>query len=124
MLYADIDNLKHINDTSGHNAGDNAIIDFVNILKETFRDSDVIARLGGDEFVVYPMETTASKVSIIETRLHKNIKTHNETSDHKYKLSISVGIAVYDPGSSDTIDTMLSKADELMYKNKSLKKRT
>ena len=74
MLYADIDDLKHINDTLGHNAGDNTIIDLANILKDTFRNSDVIARLGGDEFVVYPMETTASKVSIIETRLYKNRK--------------------------------------------------
>lgn len=58
MLYADLDDLKKINDTLGHQKGDWALIDTANLLKETFRESDIIARIGGDEFVVMPIETT------------------------------------------------------------------
>ena len=122
LIYVDIDGLKSINDTFGHNAGDNAIIDLANILKDTLRESDVIARIGGDEFVVYPMETTSLSAEIIEERLDKYIGIHNEKSNNNYKLLVSVGITIYDPESSDTIDTLLSKADSLMYEKKAQKK--
>ena len=57
LLYLDIDNFKNINDELGHENGDRALIESANILKNTFRKSDIIARIGGDEFVVFPIDT-------------------------------------------------------------------
>ena len=56
ILYADLDNMKYINDTFSHREGDTALIETGNILKEVFRQSDIIARIGGDEFVVFPFK--------------------------------------------------------------------
>lgn len=60
----------------GHQEGDRAILDTVNILKNTFRESDVIARMGGDEFAISTMGTYASDVKILATRLQQNVKSH------------------------------------------------
>ena len=71
MLYADLDNLKIINDTLGHQEGDRALIETADILRNNFRQSDIIARIGGDEFVVFPVGTSADCVDKILGRLQK-----------------------------------------------------
>ena len=123
LLYIDLDGLKVINDSFGHNAGDLAIIEMANVLKNCFRDSDIIARMGGDEFVVFPIETSCATMEIITTRLHNGLKTYNETSDTDFKLSASCGIALYDPDKPDSLDELLMQADKDMYEQKSNKHR-
>ncbi len=118
MLYCDLDGLKVINDALGHQKGDWALIDTANILKETFRDSDIIARIGGDEFVVMPIKTTGDNLEIVINRLQKAVEMDNTKSKREYKLSISIGTAYFDPLSPCTIDELLSKADKLMYEQK------
>jgi len=118
MLYADLDDLKGINDTLGHQKGDWALIDTANILKENFRNSDIIARIGGDEFVVLPIGTTGDNVQIIISRLHKAVEMDNATSKRDYELSISAGAVYFDPRSPCTIDELLYRADKSMYKQK------
>jgi two-component system, cell cycle response regulator len=118
MLYADLDDLKEINDTLGHQRGDWALIDTANILKENFRDSDIIARIGGDEFVVMPIGTMWDNVEIIISRLQKAVEIDNSKVKREYKLSISTGTAYFDPRSSCTIDELLSQADKSMYEQK------
>jgi len=122
MLYCDLDGLKVINDALGHQKGDWALIDTANILKETFRDSDIIARIGGDEFVVMPIKTTGDNLEIVINRLQKAVEMDNTKSKREYKLSISIGTAYFDPLSPCTIDELLSKADRLMYEQKRTKK--
>ncbi len=117
LLYIDMDDLKWINDHYGHNEGDQALIDFAGILKKTFRDSDIIARMGGDEFVVL-LESTVENDEILMTRLYENIKDHHAEGTRRYKLSISVGAAQFDPENPISIDELLSKADALMYAQK------
>ena len=117
LLYIDMDELKLINDHYGHNEGDRALIDLSNILKKTFRESDIIARIGGDEFVVL-LESTAENDEILITRLSENIKDHHAKQTRSYKLSISVGVAQFDPENPISIDDLLSKADALMYAQK------
>ena len=118
MLYSDLDGLKGINDVLGHQKGDWALIDTANILKETFRGSDIIARIGGDEFVVIPIETTGDNLEIVINRLQKAVEIDNAKSKREYKLSISTGTAYFDPLSPCTIDELLSQADRLMYEQK------
>ena len=118
LLYADLDNLKEINDTLGHAEGDTALIEFSNILRATYRESDIIARIGGDEFVVYPAGTSDDNADTISARLQNNIEMHNAKRQHKFKLSVSLGIVLYDPETSHTIDELMVKADKLMYEIK------
>jgi diguanylate cyclase (GGDEF)-like protein len=122
LLYIDLDNLKEINDSLGHQEGDQIILDTANILKSTYRESDIIARIGGDEFVVFPVGMVDENISLIHERLQKNIDTYNEESSRLYNLSLSVGIASYDPQSTHSIDELLAHADKAMYKNKLSKK--
>lgn len=117
LLFIDMDNLKWINDHHGHNEGDRALIDLANILKKTFRESDIIARIGGDEFVVLS-ESTDEKGEILTTRLYENIKDHNDRGARRYPLSVSVGATQFDPNHPISIDKLLSKADALMYVQK------
>jgi diguanylate cyclase (GGDEF)-like protein len=118
MITADLDGLKAINDTMGHKEGDVALIDTANILREVFRDSDIISRIGGDEFVVIPVKTTKDGMDIITRRLADALEKHHEKEDRGYTLSFSMGIACYDPESPSSIDELLAQADVLMYRQK------
>jgi diguanylate cyclase (GGDEF)-like protein len=122
MLYADLDGLKAINDTWGHQEGDRALIDIANILKATFRESDIIGRIGGDEYVALPIGTAGDNVKIITDRLQKVLEIHNAESALSYKLSISFGVAHYDPENPCSIDELLLQGDKLMYEQKRLKR--
>jgi diguanylate cyclase (GGDEF)-like protein len=118
MLYADFDDLKKINDTWGHPEGDAALIETANILKNNFRESDIIARIGGDEFVVIPVGTTSDSVEIVLARLQKSLEILNSRSNLGYKLSLSLGIASYDPEQPCSIEELLAQADKSMYERK------
>lgn len=118
MLYVDLDNLKGINDTLGHKEGDNALINVVNILKQNYRESDIVARVGGDEFVIIPVGTTGDNIEKITARLQEKLDIHNVKSNRSYKLSVSTGIAYYDPENSCSIDELLVQADKLLYEQK------
>lgn len=118
LLYADIDNLKKINDTFGHKEGDLALIEIADILKKSYRDSDIAARIGGDEFVVIPIGTTGDNIELITSRLQKAIEIHNSKGNRKYNLSVSIGVTYYDPEHPCSIDELLLKVDKLMYEQK------
>lgn len=120
LLYADMDGLKLINDMYGHVEGDKALVDTANILKETFRRSDIIARIGGDEFTVFAIETCEAKV--LHERLNKNMDSFNASGQRRYTLSISAGVACHEPKKPCLLEEMLKKADELMYEEKTRKK--
>lgn len=119
MLYADLDGLKGINDNFGHKEGDNALIDFADILKTSYRESDVIARIGGDEFVVIPVGFAGDNEEIINNRLQEKLDAHNAKGNRRYsRLSVSAGIAFYDPEKPCSIDELLNQGDKLMYESK------
>ncbi len=122
MLYADFDNLKSINDTLGHQEGDLALIDFANIIKGTFRESDIIARIGGDEFAVVPIGTRGDNIDMITSRLQKSLDRHNRETSRGYKLSTSFGTSYYDPENPCSIDELLAQGDKLMYEQKKQKR--
>ena len=118
LFYFDLDDLKRINDNLGHHEGDLALVETANVLKETFRDSDIIARLGGDEFVVLPIEDNQVSAEIIATRLRENLARHNAAENQRYRLSLSFGAAHYDPKKHRSIEELLADADTRMYNQK------
>ncbi len=123
MLYADVDGLKAINDTFGHRQGDAALMDVAGILRETYRESDIVARIGGDEFVVMPVGNKEDKVEVIVSRLEKNLERHNKGADRGFVLSLSVGVAFFDPDRPCAVDELLAEGDRMMYREKQAKKK-
>lgn len=119
---ADLDGLKTINDTFGHDEGDKALIETAKILKETFRETDIIARIGGDEFVVIALEASGDAVKNLTVRLQENVQQHNSKRDLSNRLSISMGLVCYDSESSSSVDDLVAQADRLMYEQKGRKK--
>jgi two-component system, cell cycle response regulator len=122
LLFADLDDLKWINDNMGHSGGDLALKETAAILKKTFRGSDIIARLGGDEFVVLVMDTGGESADAMSERLTASLETYN-SAGNPYRLSMSIGVAHYDPALPCTIDDLLDCADSLMYEEKKAKRK-
>jgi diguanylate cyclase (GGDEF)-like protein/PAS domain S-box-containing protein len=123
LLFIDFDGLKNVNDTFGHNEGSQALIDTGNILKETFRESDILGRIGGDEFVVLAIEPADSNIDLFKTRLLHAVNSFNATGTRRYTLSLSMGVARYSPDSHYSLSDLIAHADTLMYEEKHMKKR-
>ena len=124
LLFIDMDDFKDINDTFGHSEGDIALKRATEILKHTFRDSDIIARLGGDEFVVLATDTGATGSEIIMNRLRQELRERNQKDGYPYSLSFSVGAARFDPDSSPSVEDLLAAADSMLYEQKKYKRQT
>ncbi len=118
LLYVDIDYLKLINDELGHAEGDKALETTTEILRNCFRDSDIIARLGGDEFVVLFLDTTEFTVHSIRERIDSKIKESEETRLLPFMLSLSIGYHTTVLCYQTQIGRLLSYADSLMYEDK------
>ena len=118
LLFADLDGMKRINDTLGHHEGDLALVDTAHALKETFRGADIIARIGGDEFAVIAIETGKDTNEILAARLRDNLNARNAKGGRRYTLSISLGMARYDPDCPCSIDDLMARADISMYEQK------
>ena len=123
VLYADLDGLKGINDSLGHLEGDRALVRTAEVLKDAFRSSDIIARLGGDEFVLLASVGADESAESLTNRLQQKIVLANAQRNRPYDLSISIGVAHYDPDEACTIEELLGRADRAMYEEKR-KKRT
>jgi diguanylate cyclase (GGDEF)-like protein len=121
LIFADMDGLKTINDTLGHPQGDGAIKDVTTVLRRVFRQSDIIARIGGDEFAVLALEVDPNSVETIRRRLNDAIEAMNRPSERPYRISISIGIARFDPRSPCSVHDLLAKADQAMYAEKQRK---
>lgn len=123
LIYADMDGLKHINDTYGHQEGSKAIQQVANILKKSFRESDIIGRFGGDEFTIFVSDTIACNIKMPLARLRENLHQYNAQNYYPYQLSLSIGTVCVKPEDDSTIEELLIKADEAMYVNKRQKKK-
>ncbi len=122
LFFIDVDNLKSINDTYSHKSGDDALVDTTNIIKKTFRESDIIARFGGDEFVILARLVKKSLGDKLSNRFNRNLNSHNKKNIRPYKLSLSLGLAQSNTKFGISIDELLKKADESMYEQKEIKK--
>ena len=99
LLYADVDDLKKINDAYGHGAGDAALVRTAKIFKESFRSSDITARLGGDEFAVLALEASVPCSDMLKSRLEGKLQARLAEADFAFELSLSIGmILLRSPG--------------------------
>lgn len=122
LFFIDLDGLKFVNDTYGHEEGDRVLKQAAVILKKTFRESDIISRLGGDEFAVLVTDSEELPEAVL-ARLKARTEDENACSDLPRPVSMSIGIADYNPSSPCSIDELMSKADRLMYIQKQQKHR-
>ena len=122
LLYADLDDMKEINDNYGHSEGDFILTETAALLSRNYREADIIARVGGDEFVVFPVAKTGDIPQLISDRLEKNLKLYNEQSGAKHRISLSWGTAYFEPDSPCSIEELLAQADKAMYEMKKRKK--
>src|SRR5437868_8522077 len=118
ILYTDLDGLKEINDSLGHHEGDRALKKTAEILKETFRSSDILARLGGDEFVVLAAIDTDERAESLTVRLQEKLDEANARGSRPYNLSLSVGIAHFSDEDNHSIEELMAQADRAMYEQK------
>lgn len=121
VAFVDLDGLKTINDTLGHDTGDRALIELASVLKESFRQSDILGRLGGDEFAVFIGETDESETESIRSRVQHHLDTYNARPSRSYRLSFSIGITSSSPAEGTDIEALLRRADALMYQHKRAK---
>ena len=124
LMVFDLDNLKPINDTHGHAAGDRALADFASDLSKVFRESDLIARMGGDEFSVLLSDVRRIEAESPIKRLRKQIGARNQSMPQAANLEFTVGVARFDAGRHSGISDLYAEADQLMYAGKQSKKST
>jgi len=118
LLFFDMDKLKSINDTFGHVEGDEALKAAVMALRSTFRESDIIGRWGGDEFIVLALDVPEGSIAILQRRFEENLARRNAAEGVRYPISLSAGIARYNPDNPSTLHEMIKMADATMYEGK------
>jgi two-component system cell cycle response regulator len=121
ILFADLDGMKTINDTFGHADGDTALRDAADILRRTLRSSDVVARLGGDEFCGLLPACSAEQAAAVCERIQEALREHR--GSRAFELSLSLGVVVHEPGSPESFDELLRRADAAMYEQKGARAR-
>lgn len=121
LIFADVDELKVINDALGHETGDLLLVTAAELLRTTFRQADIVARLGGDEFAVFIScrPGTESEEAIL-ARLERNIAQKNQEGQPPFILAISFGVVRFKE--NETLEQVMTRADDLMYASKSRKK--
>ncbi len=120
LVYADLDDLKSINDRYGYREGDRAIRKAAELLASTFRSSDVVARVGGDEFCV--LLTAVRSADIPISRLSERLERRNLVPGTRYPIAFSFGRAVFEPGAPVTLAELVYAADAAMYEEKAAKR--
>jgi diguanylate cyclase (GGDEF)-like protein len=118
QVFVDLDGLKAINDRYGHSEGDRALIETAQLLRETFRESDVIARIGGDEFAVLIVDSHDQSGDAMEARLGESVTARNGRLGRLYQLSLSTGTARCGGRFPLSVDELLAEADLWMYAHK------
>ncbi|PAB58360.1 sensor domain-containing diguanylate cyclase [Anaeromicrobium sediminis] len=119
ILIIDINSFKKINDSYGHLAGDEVLINFSRNLKSILRRQDVVSRWGGDEFLVLLPETNENQARVVVAKI--NDESKNWTLKHRgenISYSISIGIAEY--LKDEEIDDLIKRGDQSLYKEKAL----
>ena len=120
LLFIDLDGLKQLNDRSGHEAGDAALLVTSALLRRTFRPTDLVARLGGDEFACWldGADTLTAAERAEGLRLSAPMEFAHLTAGQTNGMSLSMGISMRQPGSDESLDHLLQRADQAMYEVK------
>jgi diguanylate cyclase (GGDEF)-like protein len=117
LVYIDIDHFKDVNDKFSHQVGDHALRQMGTLLSDSARGSDLTARIGGDEFIIMFPNTNAAKARLLGERLRQNLSGHDWSALLPgQRITVSMGVAEAAPG--DTLDQLLARADQNLYKAK------
>lgn len=116
LIMCDVDGLKLINDSMGHDKGDSLLVSTANLIKSCFRSSDVVARVGGDEFAILLPDATETILEYTYQRLQENAFSLNN-SLQELPLSLSIGFALR-TDTSTSLDKLFIEADNSMYREK------
>lgn len=114
VMLIDIDHFKKINDTWGHDAGDEAIMTFSKALQSSLRKDDICGRLGGDEFAVFMRDVSPLNALAVMSRIRRSLKDVPLAGAARVQLGISVGVAILTPG-TDNCQAWIKKADMALY---------
>ncbi len=116
LLFCDVDGLKLVNDTMGHEAGDNLLLELVKTIKQSCRLDDIVARVGGDEFAVLLRRANRQQLDDLCTAIRRSVDAYNNSTP-KLHLSVSIGTAVSDQGYI-AMNALFKEADDRMYREK------
>lgn len=117
-ILLDINNFKYINDTYGHDTGDDALVTAARLLKGCLRNGDFIARFGGDEFLIIIDITNEKDLEALTSRINSCLDRYNSSGLNHYEIRFSMGYAVYDRRLHKSPEEFLRQIDRLMYENK------
>ena len=118
VMLVDVDRLKQINDSRGHQECDRVLVETAEVLRAALRTSDIIARIGGDEFAIIAIEASPSNADVLVARLQSGVTDRNRREHQRLPLSLSVGVACLDPQGEMSLEALMAKADEALYGQK------
>ena len=124
IAFIDLDGLKQINDTFGHQEGNRALVEAASVLKDACRQSDILARLGGDEFAILVTDVVEDCTDVLHRRIQQKLDSCNRNPGRGYPLSFSVGMVRANTTEPADLDQLLHQADGLMYAQKQRKHAT
>ncbi|WP_400244458.1 diguanylate cyclase [Niallia sp. JL1B1071] len=114
IMFIDLDGFKNVNDTLGHDAGDQLLIEVASRLQDNLREEDVISRIGGDEFIVIVEESSKNELENIADRIIQSTSLPYFINESEAQISVSIGISLY-PNDGETKEILLENADKAMY---------
>ncbi|MBI2821003.1 MAG: EAL domain-containing protein [Acidobacteria bacterium] len=118
LLWMDLDGFKHVNDSFGHQVGDQLLVSLATILQRQVRETDIVARLGGDEFVILSPKINAEQAEALCQKVVQKLRHHSVVlNDQPVGASVSMGVALY-PDHGLASDTLLAHADLALYRAK------
>ena len=116
LMFIDVDHFKHINDTYGHDIGDEVIKAVAEKMQGVLRASDTLARFGGDEFVVLLSDVPASEAALkVAENLRRPFTEKLEFADCAVRITLSIGVAIWSPEHDENIASLMKKADIALY---------
>lgn len=118
LCYMDLNGMKKVNDTLGHSAGDAMLLEFIEILKGQVRKKDILCRLGGDEFLLLFPGCDMTEAEKVWDRIAGTVERANAAKDLPFEISVSHGMAAFDPKAPMTAAQLITCADQRMYEEK------
>ena len=122
VIFLDVDGLKSVNDSFGHDAGDALIKDVANVLKNVKQHGEIVMRYGGDEFVLLASDYNEEDAEACIAKIEKEMDSLNERTDCPYSVEASVGYKITNISGKDELNAVIEDADKEMYKKKYVKK--